>query len=307
MRPSGADPKFGILLKIASVLGFTGMGACIKATADVVPTTQACFFRSFFALLTIVVFLAWRSEFPAALRTRNPWGHVWRSVIGLTAMLLNFAALGLLPLPDAIALGYAMPLFVTIFAALLLGEAVRTVRLSAVFIGLFGVLIILWPRLAFLKGEAVASTDLLGAASALGGAAAVALAAVVVARLVVGERTSTVVFYFSALSSVGLLITAPFGWRMPDGFALMLLILSGVFGGLSQLLLTECYRYADASAIAPFEYVSMLFGIFIGYTFFGEVPTWTVLAGGAVVIGAGLLVVWGEQTPRPRPDKTRGA
>lgn len=294
MRPRGANPRLGIILKIGSVLGFTVMAACVKASAATMPIGQVCFFRAFFALLTLLAFLAWRGELPAAMLTANPWGHFWRGLLGLSAMLFNFLALAYLPLPDAIAIGYAMPLFLTVFAALLLGEVVRSFRWTAVLIGLGGVLIILWPRLAFLKGEAGLPGETFGAICALVGAVVVALGSVVVSRLIVAERTSTVVFYFSLICSVGFLLTAPFGWRMPDAGTLALMVASGIFGGVSQLLVTESYRYADTSAVAPFEYTSMLFGIVLGLVLFGDVPTVTMLAGSAIVIASGLIVLWRE-------------
>jgi drug/metabolite transporter (DMT)-like permease len=290
----GANPRLGILLKVASVLGFTLMSACVKAGAGVVPIAEVCFFRSFFALLTIIAILAWQGEFPAAIHTRNPWGHFWRGLLGLTAMGFNFAAIAYLPLPDAIALGYAMPFFLAILAALMLRETVRAYRWTGVLIGLVGVMIILWPRLTFLKGEG-ASDEAFGAFCALAGALMVALGSVVTSRLVVAERTTTVVFYFSLIGSLGFLATLPFGWRMPDPATFTILVLSGVLGGVSQLLLTQCYRYADTSTVAPFEYSSMLFGIALGYFLFSEVPTLTMLIGSSVVIAAGLFVIWREQ------------
>ena len=290
----GANPQLGILLKIGSVLGFTLMSACIKAGAAVVPINEVCFFRAFFALLTILAFLAWRGELPAAIYTANPWGHFWRGLLGLSAMTLNFAAIALLPLPDAIALGYAAPLFLTILAAIMLGEVVRSFRWTAVLIGLGGVLIILWPRLAFLKGGIGAPGETLGAMCALTGAMVVALGSVVVTRLIVAERTTTVVFYFSAICSVGFLLTLPFAWRTPDAWTFAILVLSGFLGGISQLLVTQSYRYADTSAVAPFEYTSMLFGVALGYLLFGEAPTLTMLLGAAIVIAAGLIVIWRE-------------
>lgn len=306
MIRGGANPRLGILLKIGSVLGFTVMAACVKAGAAVVPITEVCFFRAFFAVLTIIAFLAWRGELPVALYTSNPWGHLWRGLLGLTAMGLNFAAIAYLPLPDAIALGYAAPLFLTILAALLLGETVRAFRWTAVLIGLGGVLIMLWPRLSFLKGEAGTSTESVGAICALVGAMAVALGSVVVSRLVIGERSSTVVFYFSLICSVGFLLTAPFGWRMPDTVTLAILILSGLLGGVSQLMVTQSYRYADTSAVAPFEYTSMLFGIALGFLLFGDVPTLPMLLGSSIVITAGLIVIWREHalSIRRQPAET---
>lgn len=290
-RPS---PKAGILLKVGSVLGFTLMSACVKAAAAVVPVTEVCFFRAFFALLTILAFAAWRNELPAAVLTSNPWGHFWRGLLGLSAMGLNFAAIAYLPLPDAIALGYAAPLFLTIFAALLLGEVVRAFRWTAVFVGLLGVIIMLWPRLTFLRGAPGASDDAVGAFFAISGALAVAFGAVVTSRLVAAERTTTVVFYFSLICSIGFLLTAPFGWRVPDGATLAILVLSGILGGMSQLMMTQAYRYADTSTVAPFEYSSMLFGIALGFLLFGDVPTVTMLLGSSIVVAAGLIVIWRE-------------
>jgi drug/metabolite transporter (DMT)-like permease len=288
------DPLLGIALKICSVMTFMLMAACVKASSAEVPVWQVCFCRSFFALLTVAAFMAWQGDLRLAVHTSNPWGHLWRGVLGLTAMVLNFTALALLPLPDAIAIGYAMPLFVAIFAALLLGEVVRTFRWTAIAIGLLGVLIILWPRLAFLKGEGGTASDFLGAASALTGAVVVGLGTVVVSRLVAAERSSTVVFYFSLISSIGLLMTMPFGWKLPDAATGALLVGSGVLGAIGQLFMTHSYRFADTSTVAPFEYTSMLFGIAIGYFVFRELPTPTMLTGASVVISAGLIILWRE-------------
>ena len=246
------------------------------------------------SVLTLLAVLAWRGELPAAMLTANPWGHFWRGLLGFSAMLLNFLAIAYLPLPDAIAIGYAMPLFLTIFAALLLGEVVRSFRWTAVLFGLSGVLIILWPRLAFLKGEAGVPGETFGALCALFGAVVVALGSVVVSRLIVAERTSTVVFYFSLICSIGFLMSLPLGWRVPDAWTLFLMVSSGILGGVAQLMVTESYRYADTSAVAPFEYTSMLFGIALGFLLFGDVPTIAMLIGSSIVIASGLIVLWRE-------------
>ena len=294
------NPRLGILCKVAAVLGFTMMAACIKYASDMVPTNQVCFFRSFFALLTIIAAMAWRGELPVALYTPNPWGHLWRGTLALASMICTFSAIALLPLADAIALGYATPLFVTMFAAVLLGEVVRSFRWTAVAIGLAGVLIILWPRLSFLAGTSGSTMEALGAAAALSGAATGALGAIVASRLVVAERTSTIVFYFSAMCSVGFLFTLPFWWRTPDLTTLAVLVIIGVLGGVSQLLVTESYRHADTSTVAPFEYTSMLFSIILAFAVFGELPTPTMLIGATVVIAASMLVIWREHQLRIR-------
>jgi drug/metabolite transporter (DMT)-like permease len=118
---------------------------------------------------------------------------------------------------------------------------------------------------------------------------------VVLRTLVVAERTTTIVIYFSVMCTIASLFTIPFGWQVPSLGIAAVLILSGLSGGLGQILVTESYRHAETSTIAPFEYTSMLFGILIGYFLFDEVPTPAVLAGGVIVIAAGLLLIWREQ------------
>src|SRR5690606_33632469 len=116
------NPLRGIGLKIVSVMVFTLMALCIKATADQVPPGEAVFFRSFFAIPVILAWLAWNQQLRHGLDTSNPMGHLWRGLVGTTAMGLGFTALGLLPLPEATALGYAAPILTVIFAAMFLGE-----------------------------------------------------------------------------------------------------------------------------------------------------------------------------------------
>src|SRR6188768_2493400 len=112
------NPLRGIGLKVLSVCVFTAMAICIKASAPHVPPGQAVFFRSFFAIPVIVGWLAVTASARHGFDTLHPMGHVWRGLVGTMAMGLGFTALGLLPLPEATALGYAAPLLTVIFAAM---------------------------------------------------------------------------------------------------------------------------------------------------------------------------------------------
>ncbi|MCA3435798.1 MAG: DMT family transporter [Rhodobacter sp.] len=288
-------PLRGISFKIASVLVFIVMAALIKSTSAHVPPGQAVFFRSLFAIPVIVAWLAWRRELRQGLRTVQPMGHVWRGVVGTTAMGLGFAGLAYLPLPEVTAIGYAAPLLTVVFAAMFLGEEVRVFRLSAVALGLAGVLIVLSPRVTALSDGAVGTAETLGAMLVLGGAVFAALAQVFVRKLVLTESTSAIVFWFSATATLLSLVTLPFGWVMPDGREATILIAAGVLGGIGQILLTSGYREADASVVAPFEYVSMLFALAFGYFLFDEVPTATMLSGALLVVTAGILIIWRER------------
>jgi drug/metabolite transporter (DMT)-like permease len=288
------NPLRGIGLKVLSVCVFTAMAICIKASAPHVPPGQAVFFRSFFAMPVIVGWLAWQRDLRYGFRTRHPLGHVWRGLVGTSAMGLGFTALGLLPLPEATALGYAAPLLTVIFAAMFLGEQVRAFRLTAVGFGLVGVLIVLWPNLTVGVDDAEPMLAV-GAMAALLGAVFAALAQVFVRKLIHTEKTATIVFYFSLTASLLSLVTLPFGWVVPMPSEAVLLVGAGLLGGVGQILLTESYRHAETAVIAPFEYVSMLLALVLGYVIFAEVPTRSMLIGAVLIVAAGLFIIWRER------------
>ena len=289
------NPLRGIFLKVLSVTVFVVMATCAKVAAENVPPGETVFFRSLFAIPVILIWLTWQHDLAHGLQTKNIMGHVWRGLIGSTAMGLGFTALGLLPLPEVTAIGYAAPVLTVIFAAMFLGEQVRAFRLSAVALGLIGVVIILSPRLTVLSVEAADKMEAIGALLMLMAAIFMALAQVFVRKLVGTESTAAIVFYFSITATLLSLLTIPFGWVVPPWQDAALLIAAGLLGGVGQILLTTSYRFADTSVIAPFEYTSMLLAVIIGYTVFGESPTMTVIAGVCLVIGAGLIIIWRER------------
>src|SRR5271165_5525864 len=116
----------GIGLKIGATFAFALMSGLIKAAAPVFPGSEVVFFRSIFATATLAGWLAARGEWPAALRTTRPLGHIGRSLAGSCGMFANFLALALLPLADATAFTFATPLMVVPLAAIVLGEEVGT-------------------------------------------------------------------------------------------------------------------------------------------------------------------------------------
>lgn len=286
----------GIVLKLLSILLFTIMAALIKVARDVVPPGEAVFFRSFFALPPIIAYALWRGSLVSAFRVKDPFAHLNRGLIGVSAMAAGFAALGMLPLPEVIAIGFAAPLMATALAAVVLGEAVRAFRWTAVVIGLIGVLVMVWPRLTVLTGGGpITDTEALGAWLALTGAALAAVATIHIRRLTQTESTLAIVFWFSVTCTVASLSTVPFGWVMPEPGMFALLVLAGILGGIAQTLMTEGYRNADASTLAPLDYSSMVWGLAIGYMFFAEIPGWSVLIGASIVIAAGILIIWRER------------
>ncbi|MDQ2065991.1 DMT family transporter [Xinfangfangia sp. CPCC 101601] len=288
-------PLRGITYKVISVLIFIVMFAMIKATSEHVPAGQTVFFRSLLAIPVIVVWLAWRGELAQGFRTANPFGHFWRGMMGTLAMGCGFAGLAYLPLPEVTAIGYAAPILTVILAAMFLGEEVRLFRMAAVALGVVGVMVVVYPRLTVLGSDSASYMQAFGAAIVLGGALFSALAQVFVRKLVQAEKTATIVFWFSVTATVLSLLTIPFGWVWPTPKEFALLIGAGILGGMGQICLTSSYREADASLVAPFEYASMIFALAIGWYVFDETPTWTMLLGAALVVTAGILIIWRER------------
>jgi drug/metabolite transporter (DMT)-like permease len=289
------NPVRGITLKILSVLIFVTMIGMIKATSQHIPPGEAVFFRSVFAIPVLIIWLMLRGDFPAKLKAKDPMGHVWRGLMGTCAMACGFLAIGLLPLPEVVAIGYAAPLLVTMLAAMFLGEKIRLVRFSALLLGLFGVLLVLSPRLTILDAEVTSRLQTIGALAALMGAMFSALAQVFARKLVATETTGSIVFYFSIMSTVLSLLTLPFGWAVPDTREATLLVTAGLLGGVGQILLTESYRYAEVAVIAPFEYCSILIALLVGYFIFDELPTGIMMAGVALIITAGIIIIERER------------
>ncbi|MFK0688558.1 DMT family transporter [Mesorhizobium sp. IMUNJ 23033] len=297
----------GIALKIVSVAVFVGMSTCIKA-AGTVPAGQIVFFRSFFAIFPIIAFLAFRGKLGTAFTTKRPFNHVARGVVGVGAMGLGFFALTRLPLPEAITLNYAQPLLVVVFSSIFLGEAIRVYRWSAVAVGLVGVLIVSWPELTLLRsGAALGDQEVLGVIAALTAAAISAVAMLLVRNLVQTEKTATIVLWFSSTASVMSLLSLPFGWQALTSGQTALLVAAGFCGGLGQILMTAAYRHAEASVVAPFEYTSMILGVVVGYLVFGDVASLNMLVGGAIVVAAGIFIIWRERQLGLERTRTRKA
>ena len=290
-------PGRAIALKLLAVTCFVVMASCIKATAPDVPAGEAAFFRALLAMPVIVTWIAWNHDLGDGLKTAHPLGHFWRGIVGATAMLMGFAALGLLPLPQVTAIGYAVPVVTVVLAAVFLRERIRIVRVSAVALGILGVGIVLWPDITGSSADGDGARRL-GIAFPLGSALLAATAQILVRRLIAVEDAPAIAFYFSLSASLIALATWPLGlfgqWVVPAHDELVLLVAAGVLGGVGQLALTAAYRYGEASLIAPFDYASMLLAIGIGLVIFDEVPRATTLLGAAVVILAGAIIIWRE-------------
>jgi drug/metabolite transporter (DMT)-like permease len=297
----------GISLKLISTLAFTFMSACVKLIGEAhpgdplyYPVGQTVFCRSLFALIPVFIMLSWRGELSHAFKTDRPWDHARRGGYGSVGMFSGFTGLILLPLADATAISYAAPLFTVVLAALILKENVRIYRWSAVGVGFIGVLIMLIPQ--FSPDAPRGNSLMVGASFALLGAICAGFATIETRKLTETEATGTIVTYFMLLttcfgliSSAGGLIDPSFAWKWPSLRDMALLVTMGIMGGIGQITLTQSFRYAEASVIAPFDYLSMIWAIAVGYFLFGQLPAFIVVVGAVIVVMAGIFVIWRER------------
>jgi drug/metabolite transporter (DMT)-like permease len=281
-------PLAGIACKIAATFLFALMFAAIRWLGPYFPLGEIVFFRSTLGI-PVIVTMAYATGGPSLLVTRRVDSHALRSIAGTIAMFCNFAAYTYLPLADATAISFAAPLFVVILAALMLGERVHIYRWSAVLVGFAGVLIIAGPEASLSQGA------LYGALFALAGAGLTAVAMIFLRRMSAYEHSITIAFYFMLTSAAVSATTIVFGWNLPTAWEAVVLIMTGLAGGVGQLFLSFSYRYGEASVLAPFDYAAMIWAVVLGYFLFGELPAPGVWLGGAIVIAAGLLILWRER------------
>jgi drug/metabolite transporter (DMT)-like permease len=297
----------GIVLKLVSAVMFAVMSALVRYLGARYPIGQVVFYRAAFAIVPVIAVYAWRGELMSAVRTENPLGQVTRGAMAIVSMFCNFGALARLPLIEANAIGFTSPLISVALAAVVLKEKVRIYRWSAVTIGFIGVLVVMAPHFS---GEELAvmmsgATAVSGVLYGITGSFSNAASMIQTRRLTESETTSSIVFYFSLICAIAALVTWPFGWVTPTTAEFAALAGTGLLGGAAHIFLTESYRHAAASVLAPFDYTSMIFALVLGYVLFGELPTFAIVTGSVIIASAGLFVIWRErqlaQSRKPVP------
>lgn len=285
---SGQTRQRAILCVLGSSACFTLSAALVKAVAADYPTAEVVLFRSLIAAAVLLPLLLHQGGV-AALRVRRVWPHVLRTLFGFAAMWGSFYGLGHLPLATNTALGFVMPLMLTLLSIPLLGEQVGWRRLSAVLAGLLGVLVMVRPWHA-LEGVA-GGLPLMPTLFVLAGVVCWALAMITIRRMgAEGESNAAIVLWFSLGGSVLAAIAAAPGWITPLGWELIALVGVGLISAVAQLLMTQAYRTGESSLIAPFEYTAILYTTAMGMVFWGEYPDRWTWAGIAIIIAAGLYV-----------------
>lgn len=278
----------GIYLRIGATLFFTIMVLFIKLIADVVPTGQIVFYRSAFALIPLVTFLYLTKEFPSGLRTKRPKGHVYRCLLGCLAMFASFASLKYLPISHATVIGYLAPILAVILARVMLKEEVTGARWAGIIIGFVGMLVLILPNVSGVEADQSYFTGvMLGLLTAV----LTAGAKIQIRNLAKTENAGAIAFYFALTCTVAGLATLPMGWVIPNHEQLLLLIGSGLAGGIAHIMMTLSYQYSEVSKLATFEYLALAFAVVADFVFFAIVPELNFYLSSALIIAATIVVV----------------
>jgi drug/metabolite transporter (DMT)-like permease len=283
-------PIRGVLYMLSAVTCLSILDVAVKVLVDdySYSVPQVGFIRYLIGIC-IATGIAWKSGGIASLRTSRPLGHGVRAALNLGTMVTFYYALKLMPLADCFAVAYAAPLFVTALSVPLLKERVGPRRWAAVLIGFGGVLFMLQPSGAGLNN---------GSLLALSSAFLYALTLITSRQLSSTERSHTILFYYSCAVIIVMGAFMPWYWRTPTWEHWLLFIVSGVAGSFGQFFLNQAFRYAEASLIAPLDYTGMIWAILFGFWVWGDIPTWVVLAGAAVVICSTVYIVRREAMHR---------
>lgn len=265
---------------LMAAVAFAGMNVIIRMTADYCHISLVMAVRS---IVGIVILLPWALKQRSSAFTSQVWRlHFLRALFGTLAMAALFWSLILLPVAEAVTLTFTLPMFGLIGAVLFLGEQVGIRRWSATLVGFLGVVLIMRPGSATLQ---------LAAFVAIFSAICMAGSGLSVKALTQhGEKGTKVVFIFGLLSTPVILIYAGLNLAWPGWYAVMLMLMVGVLGGLGQTCLANAYQRADASLVMALDFLRLPFVIVAGFIILGEVPALAVLPGMVLIIGSAFYI-----------------
>lgn len=251
-----------------------------------VPLAETIFWRQFVPAASILAWLAGRRRLDL-LRTRHPWLHVRRAVLGTIAMALTLAVVRILPLAEATILGFTMPLFALFLSMVLLKEKAGLWRGGAMLLGLAGIVVTV--------GFDRSHLPLLGVATGLGAAIASALVIIQLREMSRTEQPITVVCWFSIAGAVLLAPALLYTDHHNDAADWALIIGIGLAGLAVQLLTTSALRYGEVSSVMVMDYSQFVWAALWGWLIFTQPPAPTTWIGAPLIIASGLIIARREQ------------
>ena len=305
---SSRHPTLAALSLCSGVAIFSGQDWIIKLLSGDYPVHQAIAIRGVVAVLILLAFIGYSGKL-GGLRSKRMGLLIVRGLVLMMAYTTYYLAFPSMPLANIVALWFTVPLFVTALAGPFLGEKVGVRRWSAAIIGFAGVLIVVRPL-----ANSFSLASLLPIASAL----TYSISALMARRMGATESAPVMSFYQNLVYLLVALIMATIfgggayegtsdpsleflvrGWVTPSWLDLTLLAACGVIASIATVLLTQAYRMAEANFVACFEYSAIIWATLGGYLFWGEVPDFYFFVGAALIVVAGLYVLFRTQPATP--------
>lgn len=282
-----------IMLILMSTAAFTTMHATIRHVTEGLHPFETAFFRNMFGLLVLapVIF----REGLAPLRTKRIGLHALRGGLQSIAMLSFFTALSLTPLAQVTALSFTAPLFAALGAALILGEAMRIRRWTALLIGFAGALIIIRPGVLPLD----TGTLLTLLASTMW-----ATAMLVIKTLSRTDSSITLTLYMGIFLTPLTFIFALYVWVWPTAEQLIWLMFLAGMGTLGHLCMAQAFRQADATVVLPFDFTRLIWASILAFVFFAELPDLWTWVGGAIIFSAATYIAFRESRSKEKKLQT---
>lgn len=251
---------------------------------------EVTFIRNFLAMLILLAWLIYAGRL-ALLKTERPWAHLFRSAVGTVGIALGMWAVTVMTLAQTNVLLFTSPLFTLILSMLFLKECVGPYRISAIILGFLGVVIFANP----FGGEFSIST--LGLILGLAWGFGSGCVDTILRWMGKTENATATTFYFVTFGSIATGLYLPFAtideaaFSLPSLWAMLGL---GIVGVTALLAKTQSFRLGEASVIAPVMYTMIIWSLAFDYIVWGTIPTWNVLAGAAMIIGANLIILFRE-------------
>jgi len=272
----------GILLVVIAVGIFAVMDTIAKHLARSYPVPGVVWARYAASLLILLGFLAAKGQL-ARLRTARPGLQIMRGLLLAGASLLYFTSLTVLPLAEAAAIGFVMPLFLALLAVPMLGERIGAARLAAVLVGLAGALVIVRPGAAVFTPYALLP---------IGMALCNALYQILTRKVAGVEHPMTSLAWGAIVGAVLFSFVLPFAWVTPTSpWDWVLLGIIGLLASVGHFTLIRAYDYATTTGLAPFFYTQLVWVMLLGWLVFGDFPDGWSLLGMAIVVASGIFLV----------------
>jgi drug/metabolite transporter (DMT)-like permease len=291
-RPEAGRPLKAIASMLGAAVAFCGMDTLLKLLSQHYPSMEVAALRGAASIPFMLLPVVLTGRF-SDLKPVRFGMHLLRAVLMLAILAGFIYAVRVLSLADAYSIFLAAPLIVTALSVPLLGEHVGWRRWVAICVGLAGVITMLRPSASSLIS--------LGALAALLSATAYAFSAIALRVITRSDTTASVTFWMIGLMTVFAAIIAAPGWMPVHREDWTLLAAIGVFGAIGQHLVTEAFRNAPPSVVAPFEYTALLWGITVDWAVWHVFPTSRVYIGGGIVIASGLYLIWREHVTSSAP------